>query len=333
MYYNKAISGNRTSRMGAIMFSSQRSVPFAFLLVLLLVACAPSAEEPAMGQAPLMGSIVPFGVPEVRDLAPTSEVVPNCNGDTSPVIKNPSITTISANTVEWQVGGSVGTGLTIGQGIVPAGIDLQAALEGHVATDITNMLQHGNAWELPADPGTIREYTIMWRETWQPAYIDVTFMDPEPQIIRIDVKYRTGIQSDIVGDKVTRCDLGATTQAEPVTAQPSPVAATQSPPTAAPDSGNTQPCPFLTNSQIEQLRSAASVSDALQQAEEFAGHQQNDYREGSTIPAGVVIATDLQNSDLSAFPVSPVRNQGGWGLFVTTGAFAAPNAGTYWCIQ
>ena len=45
------------------------------------------------------------------------------------------------------------------------------------------------------------EYTIMWREIWQPGYIDATFLDPEPEIMRINVRYRTGIESDIVGDR------------------------------------------------------------------------------------------------------------------------------------
>ena len=47
------------------------------------------------------------------------------------------------------------------------------------------------------------EYTIMWREIWQPGYIDATFLDPEPEIMRINVRYRTGIESDIVGDRRT----------------------------------------------------------------------------------------------------------------------------------
>ena len=110
--------------------------------------------------------------------------------------------------------------------------------------------------------------------------------------------------------------------------------ATVAQPTAEPENQSGQSdCPFLTNSHIEQLRAAASVSDALQQAEDLAGHQQNDYSEGSIIPVGVIIAIDLQSADLSLFPVSPIKNQGGWGLFVTTDAFTAPDAGTYWCIR
>jgi len=203
------------------MCTSRRIALLSTLLLALLlsVACGGQtqleptvspAEPTAVAQAPQMGPITPFDAPEVRDLSPTSEVVPNCDGVTSPVVKHPSMTVGSSHTVEWQVGGSVGIGVTIGGGVVPGGVDLQTTLEGHVANDLTNSIQQSNAWDLPADPGTIMEYTIMWREVWQPAYLDVTFMDPEPKIIRIDVKYRTGVQSDIVGSKATPCVPEAT---------------------------------------------------------------------------------------------------------------------------
>lgn len=239
------------------MFANRRPIIAALLLVLMFTAACggQGGEEPALAGAPLMGQVVPFGTPIVRDLAPTLEVVPNCDGVTSPVIKHPSMTVGSSHSVEWQVGGSVGTGITIGKGILPGGVDLQAALEGHVANDLTNSIQQSNAWELPADPGTIMEYTIMWREVWQPAYLDVTFMEPEPAIARIELKYRTGVQSDIVGDNVTRCDSGANIEpqlpladagtgagslsgqggaAQPTTTAPLQMNTPQPPPTATP---------------------------------------------------------------------------------------------------
>lgn len=294
-----------------------------------LVAGVATSPEPAVGaRAPELGPVVPSGKLEVRDLSPTVHTVPNCSGVASPVKNNPSMSVGSTHTVEWSVGGSTGIGVTIGEGVLPGGVNLEAALEGHVENDLSNAIQQTSAWELPADPGTIMEYTIMWHEVWQPGYLDVTFMDPEPKIVRIDVKYRTGIESEIVGDRLTPCDPGAQAPETADETIPQPPAPIDAPAESA------QPfCPFLTSGQVEQLREAASVPDAIRQAEEFAGHQQSDYQKGATIPASVVIATDLQNSDLSAFPVSPIRNQGGWGLFVTMDAFVAPNAGTYWCVQ
>ncbi|MCW5861550.1 MAG: hypothetical protein KIT52_00465 [Anaerolineae bacterium] len=245
------------------MCTSRRIALLSTLLLALMlsVACGGQtqleptvspAEPTAVAQAPQMGPITPFGTPEVRDLSPTSEVVSNCNGVTSPVVKHPSMTVGSSHTVEWQVGGSVGTGVTIGGGVVPGGVDLQATLEGHVANDLTNSIQQSNAWDLPADPGTIMEYTIMWREVWQPAYLDVTFMDPEPKIIRIDVKYRTGVQSDIVGQKATLCDPGAATQptdAPPPTATPEPPQPTDIP--QQPTNTPMPPTPSVSSSSFE----------------------------------------------------------------------------------
>ena len=187
---------------------ANRSITFVALLCIFVLTAAcggQGREEPAVAEAPLMGAVVPYGSPELRELAPTTEIVPNCNGVSSPVIKNPSLTVGSSHSVEWEVGGSVGTGVTVGGGFVPGGVNLQAALEGHVANDLTNSIQQSNAWELPADPGTIMEYTIAWREVWQPAYVDVTFMEPEPEIIRINVRYRTSVRSDILGQNQRPC--------------------------------------------------------------------------------------------------------------------------------
>lgn len=62
------------------MFSGQRIVPFAFLLVLLLVACAPSAGETPIGQAPTPEVFVFPGPTETILLS--SEDIPqnNCDG-------------------------------------------------------------------------------------------------------------------------------------------------------------------------------------------------------------------------------------------------------------
>lgn len=188
--------------------SANRSTALVALLCIFVLTAAcggQGREEPAVAQAPLMGAIVPYGSPELRELTPTIEIVPNCNGVSSPVIKNPSLTVGSSHSVEWEVGGNVGTGVTVGGGVVPGGVSLQGALEGHVANDLTNSIQQSNAWELPADPGTIMEYTIAWREIWQPAYVDVTFLEPEPSIIRINLKYRTGVRSDILEQNQRSC--------------------------------------------------------------------------------------------------------------------------------
>lgn len=181
--------------------------------VFLIAACTPTGIEPAATQpestqAPEIGALVPFGQPDVRDLGPTTEVVPNCAGQTEPIVKHPSMTTVTLHSVEWEVGGSAGVGLTIGEGVIPGGVNLEGVLERQVSNEIGSQVQQSNAWDLPAEPGYIVEYTVMWREIWQTGYMDVTFLDPAPRIERINLTYRTGIQSDIIGQKPTRCDTG-----------------------------------------------------------------------------------------------------------------------------
>jgi len=236
------------------------------LALVLITACSSSngeGAETAVAEAkePRVEPFVASGEPEIRDLQPTTEVVSNCNGVSEPVVKHPSISTETRHSVEWEIGGTAGVGLQIGSDLAPAKVNLEAALEGSVARDLSNSIQQGNAWDLPAEPGYIMEYTIMWREIWQPGYIDVTFLDPEPDIIRIDVDIRTGVQSEIIGQKATLCapDAGSTvvSGAEPAedevsSTQPTftaePPTVTTLPSTMTPEGMGFRPiqvCPFF----------------------------------------------------------------------------------------
>ncbi len=91
-------------------------------------------------------------------------------------------------------------------------------------------------------------------------------------------------------------------------------------------------CASITLSQIEQLKAAENVELAIQQAENFAGYRQNDFEAGAQIPTNVVIAINLY-SEPTQFPVVSIKNDDGWGVFLTTNTFPAPNRGTYWCVQ
>jgi hypothetical protein len=92
-------------------------------------------------------------------------------------------------------------------------------------------------------------------------------------------------------------------------------------------------CAFVTQSQVEELKTFQDVATATQKAREFAGHRGNDYSKESAVPAGVLIATDLLSLNFEQYGVIPINNGGGWGLFLTTREFQAPYDGTYWCIQ
>lgn len=230
------------------MRKSKHMIFIIALSILWLTACGSQKDEPGANadgqlssesQAPRVSSVVPFGEPEIRDLQPTIEVVSNCSGITEPIVKHPSLSTASSNSVEWEIGGSVGVGLDIGSDLAPAKVSLEAALEGRVARDLTNSIQQGNAWDLPAEPGYIKEYTIMWREVWQPGYIDATFFDPEPDILRINVAYRTGVQSEIIGENATRCSETPEIAEEPPVQQ----ATLSAPPSPATETGLSETIP------------------------------------------------------------------------------------------
>jgi hypothetical protein len=189
------------------------------MLTLLVVGCGAQPPQVAVSAtttttgAPIVGPIIPVGDPEIRDLSPTTELVSNCGIGGGIVIKHPSMTVLSNHSVEWEVGGTAGTGVTIGEGVVPGGISLIATLEGHYTTGIDQGIQQTTSWDLPAEPDTLVEYTLMWREVWQPGVIEVRL--PNQERIPIDLRYRTGIQSEIIGKRVETCTGEATgTQAE-----------------------------------------------------------------------------------------------------------------------
>jgi hypothetical protein len=55
------------------------------------------------------------------------------------------------------------------------------------------------------------------------------------------------------------------------------------------------------------------------------------FTSGDTIPAGVLITTDLGNS-WREYPVKDLARNGGWGVFETLASFRAPATGEYWRI-
>jgi hypothetical protein len=91
-------------------------------------------------------------------------------------------------------------------------------------------------------------------------------------------------------------------------------------------------CAFLTATQIDSLRQIQDAAAAIQQAEEFAGFRQNDYRPRDLLSANVVIATNLYTTDFERVGVIPINNNQGYGLFLTTREIEAAYPGTYWCV-
>ncbi len=191
-----------------------------FLAAILLSACSFFARPPQASP------VIPVGEPEIVDVGPSTEVINNCGAGGGTVIKHPSRTMISSHAVEWQVAGQAGIGTYIGDGVIPGGVNLRAGLEGRYVSAITEGVQKGIDWELPAEPNTVVEYTLMWREVWQPGYIDIR---AGGQSFQVNVRYRTDIRSDIMGKRLQECG-----EEQAVVPTQNPVV-NQLPPTAVPN--------------------------------------------------------------------------------------------------
>lgn len=196
-------------------------------LLLVVAACGPepnpvvtaATEEPIVSdKEPIVGPVIPDGDVIWREIPTEPERINNCGAGGGTVSKNPSITVLTGHSVEWEYGGHTGIGLTIGDGIVPASVNLQAALEGRYVTTFDQGMEQQNAWNLPAAPNEIVTYTLMWREAWQPGVVRVTFADQT--ISEIQVNYRVRIQSEIVDKQVEICDDGEAETPTPTIAAP-----------------------------------------------------------------------------------------------------------------
>ena len=220
------------------------------LLLLLIVGCnSPSVAQnpsplPAATFPPTISRVVPpasiqgpielVGEPEVILIESRPERVRNC-GNSNTIIKNPSFTIITKHTVEWEVGGSSGTGLMIGEGVIPGGLNLNTALDGRVIKGIEQEVQKTVAWDLPAGSNEHMEYTLLWREVWQTGYLNVLPFDQK--LLRVKVHYLTDIQSEIISNRNLGCP--SSTSASPTIIPTS----TLEPPTMTPT--NTPEAPTM----------------------------------------------------------------------------------------
>lgn len=184
------------------------------ILAISLAGCNSVPTLPSSSSAPIVGPVVPVGQSEIRDLGPSTETVWNCGSGGGTVVKHPSMSVATNWAVEWEVGGTAGTGIHIGDGVIPGGVDLSASLEGHYANKFDQSIQQGTGWDLPAEPNTVVVYTLMWREIWQPGYVDVRLANQS--VVKVNVRYRTGIQSEIVGKQQQSCGAGQQTS-QPIT--------------------------------------------------------------------------------------------------------------------
>jgi len=187
-------------------------VLFSLAIALFVAACEgpgqadvePPAPLPTPTLPPQLGGVQHVGEPIDRPLSQTTEIVQNCGGGSEPIVKHPSLGAVSANSVEWEVGGQFGFGLKIQPPGSPVGVDLTGVIEVADRTKLEQNLQQGVSWDLPAAPGEIMTYNLSWSEQWQPATVEVRFSDQD--VRQINVTYRTGVESNIENSNVQYCN-------------------------------------------------------------------------------------------------------------------------------
>lgn len=206
-------------------------------MVMVLTSCGTGTTNI---QTPKVGPLVPTGQVETVELGATVENVWNCGNGGGTIVKHPSRSISTNHSVEWEVGGTTGVGVTIGEGVVPGGVDLSASLEGHYRSQFDTGSQQSTSWDLPAEPNTIVDYTLIWREVWETGYIDVLINNSNK---RVNVRYRTNIGSEMVGKQVKSCDGSVTIPEQP----------TQSTSVQPTQSVNVQPLSSFTQDDINRL--------------------------------------------------------------------------------
>ncbi len=323
---------------------------FLLLAVLSMVACGgsgqtelePPAPAPTATVAPQLGVPVAVSAPVYKPLTETTEIVPNCGGGSEPVTKHPGLTTVSANSVEWEVGGQFGAGLRIGTPVFPVGVDLTGVIEASDRTKLEQSLQQGVSWDLSAAPGEIMTFVLSWEEQWQPAYVDVNFGNQD--VRRINVNYRTGINSDIVNSSKQNCDGSqiVTPQQATLAADSALTTITEEPQTIAEVTAETslltpRPPFSISESDLAALNYGevpiADVEACLSRVHD-GPRPFKPFGLGDELPSNVLIASNLgYNGDQwTSFPVIPVCHNGGWGLFKSIDSFTSPYEGAYWFI-
>jgi hypothetical protein len=80
----------------------------------------------------------------------------------------------------------------------------------------------------------------------------------------------------------------------------------------------------------EPNQTRAKVQQRISESDRMRPDDVGSYKKGQAVPAGVLLATNFNETDAEAwrsYPVVPVIRTGSWGLWETTEEFIAPNAG------
>ncbi len=221
---------------------------------------------------------------------------------------------------------------------------LEAELEAKIKTALGSNL--GNKFEqtistvLETQSGQAWKHKIYWNETKVKGIIDVVYQNGTAtlnfeKMIAIELFDRTGESLICDGN-------GASISPTPSSSQEVPIATLETePPIIQPTPVPNQPsyaeilCPYaITQSDVNSFnKGVADVPTVRTYINQFDAGRPNDggaFTKGTKIPAGVVIATNFDEVNASAwsqYPVIPLVHSGSWGLFQSTAEYIAPNAG------
>jgi hypothetical protein len=213
-------------------------------------------------------------------------------------------------------------------------VQLEAKITAALAKDYGLTTEKNHDLTLDNVQGTFLEHTITWKVTRVKGLIEVIYGDGIAQvgfekIANVELYNRTSQSLGCSGNdaSISPTTIVATLETQPPAIQPTPVP--------------NQPsyaeilCPYaITQSDVNSFnKGVADVSTVRTYINQFDAGRPNDggaFTKGTKIPAGVVIATNFDEVNASAwsqYPVIPLVHSGSWGLFQSTAEYIAPNAG------
>jgi hypothetical protein len=269
----------------------------AVLILVTVAACTPGAPSPTSPEVIIQGNTP--GREEVQTFE-----LDNCTGKADAKRVEERAQSVDV-TISAEIASEIGASVEV----------LSAEVEAAVGLALNRGAERKTAVELVAPPNTRMVIELVWVGDEQIGVVQRIRNSDIPVIFRSFSPTDFRIKSQI--------DIGCPDSSNPQVV----VNATAISTTVTPF------CAFVTQDQVEELKNFQDVPSAIKKAEEFAGHRQNDYTQGSTIPSGVLIATDVGTPDFEQFGLLAINSQGGYGLFMTSREIQAPNTGTYWCIQ
>ncbi len=165
-------------------------------VVVVVTATPPTPTASPSGslvEASLSVDITPYGEKEILLVDTQAFDTQNCFGADTTYIA--TMTQSLGDSVTWSVGGQTGIGLTIGKGVLPGGVDLEALFLAEYGQTISEQVEHGMSIELRSPDGKKGKFIVDWFVERQPAHIN---FEMQPDVFqRIQIAFPTRIYAKI----------------------------------------------------------------------------------------------------------------------------------------